>query len=184
MKRNIEKRRSHGFRVSFTIALLAVAGFALLNSFGTQHAAPALNTDPVAKLYERSSPAFDLNLSRNLQNVRVATGEQLAAIDGLKAAAGAPAMTVRWNDFGGSPDVMYDFASRSYSGTPEEAARAFIADNPGLFDISDLNSIRLFEAKEALGGYMVRFNQTFNGIPVQHGGIGIVMNANKQVVMV
>jgi hypothetical protein len=184
MKRNIAKKRSHGFRVAFAIALLTVTAVALLNSFGTQHAAPALNSDPVAKLYERSAPAFDLNLSQNLPNVRVATGEQLAAIEGLKTAAGAPAMTVRWNDFGGSPDVMYDFASRAYSGTPEEAARAFIADNPGLFDISDLNSIRLFEAKEALGGYMVKFSQTFNGIPVQHGGIGIVMNANKQVVMV
>jgi Zn-dependent metalloprotease len=30
---------------------------------------------------------------------------------------------------------------------------------------------------------MIRFQQTFNDIPVKNGGIGLVMNGNKQVVM-
>ena len=33
------------------------------------------------------------------------------------------------------------------------------------------------------GGHLVRFQQTFNGVAVENGGIGIVMNANKQVIM-
>ena len=37
--------------------------------------------------------------------------------------------------------------------------------------------------REALGGYLLRFQQTFNGIDVKDGGIGMVMNANKQVIM-
>jgi Zn-dependent metalloprotease len=124
-----------------------------------------------------------LNVSRNIPNARVATAEQLSAIAGFKNAVNAPNMTVRWNDFGGSPDVMYDFASPSYGGTPEQAARAFLSQNTGLFGVSETNNIRHFNTTEALGGYLIRFNQTFNGIPVQNGGIGVVMNANKQVVM-
>jgi Zn-dependent metalloprotease len=93
-------------------------------------------------------------------------------------------MTVRWNDFGGSPDVMYDFASQPYSGTPEEAARAFVMQNAGIFGVTELNNFRVFSSRNALGGHLVRFQQTFNGVAVENGGIGIVMNANKQVIMV
>jgi len=186
MKRNtIEKKNSHRQRLGFALSLVAVIGAVILfQPFSTQEAAPALNTDPLAKIYQKSAPAFDLNQVRNLANARVATAEQLSAIASLKTATASPNMTVRWNDFGGSPDVMYDFASQPFNGTAEEAARAFLSQNPGLFGISDTNTIKLFHAKEALGGHLVRFNQTFNGIPVQNGGIGVVMNANKQVIMV
>ncbi|CAN5682598.1 hypothetical protein BH20ACI4_BH20ACI4_09230 [soil metagenome] len=146
----------------------------------------AINTDSVnnmTDLYKRSAPNYDLNLASNLNAVRQASGEQLNALAGLKAAANAPNMTVRWNDFGGSPDVLYDFASAPFQGTPEEAGRAFISQNGALFGVSDLNNLRVFSQKEALGGTMIRFQQTFNGIPVKHGGIGLVMNANNQVIM-
>ena len=46
-----------------------------------------------------------------------------------------------------------------------------------------MSNLRVFSQKEALGGTMIRFQQTFNGIPVKHGGIGLVMNANNQVIM-
>jgi hypothetical protein len=79
--------------------------------------------------------------------------------------------------------VVYDFASQPFSGTPEEAGRAFLAQNASLFGISDVSNLRVFSEKEALGGYMVRFQQTFNGVPVKDGGVGLVMNGNKQVIM-
>ena len=124
-----------------------------------------------------------MNLASNLNAVRQATGEQLNALAGLKAATNSPNMTVRWNDFGGSPDVIYDFASTAVQGTPEEAGRAFISNNAALFGVSDINSLRVFSQKDALGGNLIRFQQTFNGIPVKDGGIGLVMNANNQVIM-
>lgn len=176
--------RPHRSRVALAIAAFAITAFALLNPFATQKAAPGGDVDSIANIYERSAPQFDLNLSRNLPNVRVATGDQLAAIEGLKTSASALNMSVRWNDFGGSPDVMYDFASRAYSGTAEEAARAFLSEHANLFDFSDMNTVELFFEKEAMGGHLVRFNQVFNGVPVQNGGIGIVLNANNQVIMV
>ncbi|MFN6962180.1 MAG: M36 family metallopeptidase [Pyrinomonadaceae bacterium] len=146
-------------------------------------AAIDVGADPTAAMYRRSAPQFDLNISRALPNVRQATGDQLQALNRLKAAAGAPNMTARWNDFGGSPDVMYDFASQPFQGTPEEAGRAFINQNAALFGVSESNNVRLFSQTDALGGKLLRFQQTFNGIPVTNGGIGIVLNANNQVVM-
>ena len=141
------------------------------------------NAGALTNLYRRSAPNFDLNLSRNLQNLRQATGAQLAALDTLKTQANAPNMTVRWNAFGGSPDVVYDFASAPLAGTPEEAGRAFLSQNAALFGISDISSLRVFSQKNALGGHLIRFQQTFNGIPVKDGGVGLVMNANNQVIM-
>ena len=147
----------------------------------TTEAAPS-NTDILAKIYQRPAPNFDLNETRALTSVRAATGEQLAALSNLKTATNAPNMTVRWNDFGGSPDVMYDFASAPSSASPEEAARAFISQNAALFGVTDMNNFALFSNTPALGGHLLRFRQRFNGVPVHDAGIGIVMNANKQVI--
>ena len=184
MKRKSQSSRKF-FAIRVIVAIVAVGVLALvLVQPKSKQTAASSGVDPLAKMYQRSAPAFDLNTARNLTNVRVATSEQLAAIADLKTAVNAPNMTVRWSDFGGSPDVMYDFASRAYSGTPEEAARAFLNENPGLFGLSGANTITLFDSKEALGGHLVRFNQTYHGVPVQYGGIGVVMNANKRVIMV
>lgn len=168
-------------RFSIAAAVLAMISL-VIQPFSKQSAAPPAG-DPLDKVYKRATPAFDLNAARGLANARIASGEQLSAIANLKSAANAPNMTVRWNDFGGSPDVMYDFASPAYPGSPEQAARAFLSQNAGLFGVTDANNITLFFAKDALGGHMVRFNQTYNGVPVQNGGIGIVLNSNNQVVM-
>lgn len=174
------KHTSRGRTIKFLIVCSICIGIiaALWNS-GASKAAGAF--DPVTKMFERTAPSFDLNLSQALGPVRVPTGEQLAALANFKTAVGAPNMTSRWNSFGGSPDVMYDFATPPYSGTPEEAARAFVNQNAGLFGVSELNSFRIYSQKEALGGQLIRFQQTFNGIPVIDGGIGVVMKNNRVI---
>lgn len=172
--------------VNFVVAAAIIAGITvtLWQPVGkTAAATPGSLSDPIAKMYKRPAPNYDLNSVRNLPGVRVATGQQLAALDSLKAAANAPGMTSRWNSFGGSPDVMYDFASQPLSGTPEEAARQFINQNAALFGVSEANNFRLFSQKDALGGHLIRFQQVYNGVPVANGGIGIVMNGSKQVIM-
>jgi hypothetical protein len=148
-----------------------------------EKAQAATDNSSLPNLYRRSAPNFDLNLSRNLQNLRQVTSAQTAALNTLKSSTNAPNMTVRWNAFGGSPDVVYDFASAPLPGTPEEAGRAFLSQNAALFGISDINNLRVFSQKDALGGHLIRFQQTFNGIPVKDGGVGLVMNANNQVIM-
>ncbi|MGI8996766.1 MAG: hypothetical protein ACR2GW_08875, partial [Pyrinomonadaceae bacterium] len=148
--------------------------------------AAALDAEREAKSltrYARPAPNFDLNLSRHVANARAATNDQLAAIEALRGSANASNMTMRWNDFGGSPDVLRDFASAPYAGTPEEAGRAFLAANAAAFGITNLADLRLVKNVDALGGHLVRFQQTFNGIDVKDGGIGLVMTADNRVIM-
>jgi hypothetical protein len=184
MKNKAQKlSNSDGFRLAL-VAIVWVAVIAILwQPFSSSKAAPSPNTDPTVKMYQRSAPDLDLNESLNLPNARQASGVQLAAVDNLKNTAGAPNMQVRWNDFGGSPDAMYDFASQTFTGTPEEAGRAFLSQNAAAFGISDVGSLRVFSNRAALGGHLIRFQQTFNGIDVKEGGIGLVLNGNNQVIM-
>jgi len=186
MKRSENKlMRNVIIKISATVLVLAVVITSFYLPFGTS-ASAANNPDTVSSLSQfnkRGAPQFDLNLSRNLANLRQATNGQLVAFENLKQAMNAPNAKVRWNDFGGSPDVIYDFASQPSTASPEDAARAFLSSNSALFGVSDVSSLRVFSNREALGGYMIRFQQTVGGVDVKDGGIGIVMNANKQVIM-
>src|SRR5688500_19223307 len=69
---------------------------------GTEKSEASQATDIVARLYQKPAPNFDLNESRALPDVRVASGDQLAALANLRTAVNAPNMTVRWSNFGGS----------------------------------------------------------------------------------
>jgi Zn-dependent metalloprotease len=180
------KRKADNSRVIFKgFAIIAVfaamVGFSFYVPFGASKAASG--SPKISGLYNRVVPNFDLNKTRALNNLRPASGEQIAALNSLKTSTSAARMTSRWNDFSGSPDVIYDFASQSFSGSPEEAGRAFLQQNAALFGISDMNNLRLVSNKQALGGYLLRFQQTFNNIDVIEGGVGLVLNRNKQVVM-
>lgn len=186
MKRNAKKE------TKTTIIRLATAGViwafiitALILPFSKTEAAAAAGDQNTAleQFYQRSAPNYDFNLNRNLQNLRQINGQQIAALDQLRVSTNASNMQVRWNTFGGSIDAIYDFASESFPGTPEEAGKAFVAKNAALFGVSDINDLQVFSQRDALGGHLIRFQQTFNGIPVKDGGIGLVMNANNQVIM-
>lgn len=165
-----------------TIAVVVAIGMGIFVPTTVTEASPN-QVNSLSQLYKRPAPYFDLNASNNLAAVRQATGEQLAAVQAIRDASNAPNMQMRWNAFGGSPDVMYDFASQPFSGTPAEAGRAFLAQNAAAFGIANAGDLRVFSQREALGGHLIRFQQTFNGIPVKDGGVGLVMNANKQVIM-
>jgi hypothetical protein len=149
---------------------------------GTPNVDAAGAAADAVNLYTRPAPNFDLNAARKLKNLRQATNEQLSAIESLKQSTGAGNMTVRWNDFGGSPDILMDFSSPAYTGTPEEAGRAFLAANAGAFGITNVADLRLVSSVDALGGRLLRFQQTFGGIDVRNGGVGLVMNAQNQVI--
>jgi Zn-dependent metalloprotease len=171
-------------KLTATVLVWAVVLTAIILPLNRAEAAASQNSvENIGNLYYRPAKNFDLNLSSAVAGLRSATGEQLSALNNLKTASNASNMTVRWNAFGGSPDVVYDFASQPFTGTPEEAGRAFIAQNAGVFGVSNLNDLQVFSQREALGGYMIRFKQTFGGVDVKDGGIGVVMNANKQVIM-
>jgi Zinc metalloprotease (elastase) len=170
-------------RLGIATGIWALLICILWNPLSKSKAAVGAGGDPVSNMYRHSAPQYDLNATRGIQNLRQATGDQIQALNNLKGTTNAQKMTARWNDFGGSPDVIYDFASQPLQGTPEGAARAFINQNSALFGLSDANNIRVFSQKAALGGTLIRFQQTFNGVPVSTGGIGVVLNGKNQVIM-
>ena len=180
---NRTTKRNSATRLAFAIAVsfITIGAVLWLSSGGSNVAASA--TPGIQEIYRKPAPDFDLNAAQGLTNVRSATGEQLSALTTLRTASNAPNMRMRWNDFGGSPDVVADFASQPFAGTPEEAGRAFLSENSAAFGISDMNDLRVFSERTALGGNLIRFQQTFNGIPVTDGGVGLLMNGNKQVIM-
>jgi hypothetical protein len=128
MKRKATKETKQIFvKLTFALVVWAFILGALILPYNTTSAAgeQAL-IDPHAQMYRRPAPNFDLNETRNLANLRQVTTAQLDALNNLKASTNASNVTVRWNDFGGSPDAIYDFASQPFAGTPEEAGRAFL----------------------------------------------------------
>lgn len=128
----------------------------------------------------RAVPNVDVNLSAAV--TRTLGGAQQAAVQNFKASYGQ-GTTVRWNNFSGSPDVVMNFHTPPSNDTPENVARAFISANSSMLAI-DSNALVLDWQKEALGGYIVRFQQQSGGLDVAGGGIGILMNQDKQIRMV
>jgi hypothetical protein len=137
----------------------------------------------VPDLYKRKVPNYDLNVDGRLSNTRQATSAQLAAVDQLKTNLSAAGLQVRWNDFAGSPDVIMGFHTAPSTDTPENVARAFVNQNAAIFGV-DASALVLSDQKEAMGGYLLRFQQKVGDLNVAGGGLGIVMNRDRQIRMV
>jgi hypothetical protein len=131
-------------------------------------------------IYKKRVPSVDPSLLAGA--VRPPTAEQLAALDRFKGAYGAGA-NVRWNQFAGTPDVISGFHTEPSNDTPETAARAFVNRNAQLFGVT-ADSLVLTSQKQALGGYLLRFQQRAAGVDVAGGGLGFVLTADKRIRLV
>src|SRR4051812_25767966 len=169
------------FRTKFAVlfAVLLVAALLAALPFRSRTSAAA-NTSSKPDLYTRRVPDVNTNLLAAV--TRQAAPAQLAAIDNFKSAYGAQT-TVRWNPFSGSPDALTGFHTAPSAETPENTARAFVNQNTALFGV-DATSLKLVSQQEALGGYLLRFQQQVNGVDVAGGGVGFLMNSDKQIRMV
>jgi Fungalysin metallopeptidase (M36) len=170
------------FRARFAVlfAVLLVAALLVALPFRSRTRAAASGSSSKIDMYARRVPDVNTNLLAAV--TRQATAAQLAVIDNFKSAYGTQT-TVRWNPFSGSVDVMTGFHTAPSTETPENTARAFINQNNALFG-ADAASLKLISQQEALGGYLLRFQQQANGVDVAGGGVGFLMNSNKQIRMV
>ena len=167
----------------------AFGAFALAASLvGTTLIGPAPQAEAAAPgadaldLHKTPAPDFNVNLSKVV--AKMPTPAQLRALDDLKANLGDQAVSARWDKKSGSIDTVFDFASAPSALDPESAARSFIETNAALFGISDIGTLRLKSSHEALGGHLLYFEQTYNGIPVVGSGVGVVMDGERRVKMV
>ena len=138
-------------------------------------AATSRNTD----IYKVKVPNINVNLTS--QVTRQADALQQQAIEQFKS--GNSGLTVRWNDFAGSPDVLMGFSTPPSGDTPENVALNFVAQNAGLFGVEP-SALVLAEHREALGGHILRFQQKAGDLNVATGGLGFVMNGQNQIRMV
>ena len=179
--RQSRARVSASFKLLLTLSVVAaLIGQTFLpaattaSAAGTTPTAPAINTRPVTN--------FNINLTK--YSLRLPSPQQLQALDALKLSLNDTNVTARWDKKTGSLDTLMDFASAPSTLDPEAAARSFIQVNSALFGITDPNTLRLKSNHPAFGGNLLYFEQTYMGLPVSGGGIGVVMDKERRVKMV
>jgi hypothetical protein len=165
------------------LALVALLVAALMFA-PVRNAGAASSTVPAVdfNFNKRAVADYDINLTQYVR--RLPSAAQLQALNTLKASLGDQRITARWDRATGAVDTIYDFASQPSSLDPESAARAFFVSNAALFGIGDMSTLRLKRNVEALGGNLLYFEQTYNGVPVAHSGIGVVMDGQRRIKMV
>lgn len=164
--------------LALTLAACLLASMPRVQRTGA--AADARARTPADDFYKKRVPNVDPSLLAGA--VRQPSAAQLAALDNFKSAYG-PRANVRWNQFAGSPDIISGFHTEASSDTPENTARAFVTRNAQLFGVT-ADSLVLTSQKEALGGYLLRFQQRTAGVEVAGGGLGFVLTGDKRIRMV
>lgn len=126
-------------------------------------------------------PDFDLRQRADQDMSAVQTAEQREALAAFLDAH--PNAVARRHEASGSIDVIYGFADSASGGSPESMAQNFIADHSGMLGVADPASLVLdaFASREALGGHLLRFDQTFDGAPVVGAGVGVVLDGAGNV---
>lgn len=170
-------------RRAFTVAV-AIAIMATLLGSTLSGPAPAARAAGSDSLNLHKQPAPDYNINLNKASLRLPTAAQLQALDALKANLGDQNVTARWDKSSGSVDTVFDFASAPSPLDPEAAARSFIQSNAALFGLNDMATLRLKTNTAALGGHLLYFEQTYNGLAVAGRGIGVVLDGERRVKMV
>lgn len=181
MKKNLKKFRSlYAYAMAFSLIIGGIAAIPTQTTEAAKRARSAEAANTGLRFSRRPAPDVDTTL--NAAPTRAASAVQQQAITSFKTQYGSRTI-VRWNDFAGSPDVIMGFHTEPSTDTPENAARAFINANSDLLAVNS-DSLVLDDIKEGMGGYMLHFKQVSNGLDIAGGGIGILMNSNKQIRMV
>jgi len=163
------------------VALFALAAFAALACAMFVNQSTRAAASPADQLDLNKTPVSDFNVNFGRQIVRLPSASQLQALGTLKANLGDSNVTARWDKTTGSVDTIMDFASQPSTLGAEAAARDFLQANAALFGITDMTTLRLRRNTEALGGHLLYFEQTYQGLPVAGRGVGVVLDGEGRV---
>ncbi len=179
-KQAISHLNSPSLRLTAVGLVFVMVISAIYFPFAATEAASTPSAQSGINLNKRAVPNVDVNLTAAV--TRAPSALQLSAFEQFKGNFGDQAV-VRWNSFAGSPDVVMGFHTAPSPASPEDTARAFVQSNSALLGI-DAATLVLSDQKEGMGGYMLRFQQKVGNLDVAGGGIGIIMNRDKQIRMV
>lgn len=91
---------------------------------------------------------------------------------------------VRWNENTGLPASIFSgLSEKAYRGNAEEAARSFLANNAGLFGLSNLNQLKYVKTQQHRGIRHVTFNQTVKGVPIYEAEYKVHLRSDGRVDM-
>ncbi len=154
-------------------------------------ATTALHANSSNHLLKNNEAAVDLDRTRiptlnSLQHVsglavQAASASQLAAINELQQSN--PNMSITLDPATGTVNSLHGIAISTQGSSAEQVARNFLASNSALFEGLDVNQLQLnnSKSKAALGGNLLRFDQTINGVKVLNSGVGIVVDADQRI---
>jgi Zn-dependent metalloprotease len=92
---------------------------------------------------------------------------------------------VDWDNEKYIPRKVYGFETKSYSGTPQEIAQAFVEENLEVLKISvPINSLRFEKTIEGLGAWTVLFQQYQDETPIHGARVTVNINLQNRVFMV
>lgn len=91
----------------------------------------------------------------------------------------------RIDEYTGIPRAIYQVDHPPLSGSPEQAARQYLNLQASLFKMSlGLSDIQTRTVQESPAGYHVRFQQTFQNVPVYASDIVVSIDRSNRVLMV
>jgi hypothetical protein len=92
-------------------------------------------------------------------------------------------LSVSWDLQTRTPQAIYGPMAdvSAYGGDSEMAARDFLAEHAALFKLGAVAELRLIKRTESVGGAHVFFQQTYQGLPVHGGHMGVHINRGGQV---
>ena len=91
---------------------------------------------------------------------------------------------INWNEKTGTPASIVSGRTKPYSGPPDKAAEAFLKENYGLFGMQpDLSSLKLDTVRQVRNVRHVRFQQTYQGLPVYDAEYLVHLLTDGRVVM-
>jgi hypothetical protein len=170
-----------GLLTAAAAALVLGAGSGTVASHAAAAGNPPVTLGELGPAFNAQVPDLDLRQEGALATATVRTAEQREAL--AVFLADHPDATVRWHESSGSIDVIYGFAEPASGSSPEAAARGFIAAHAGLLGVTDPASL-VFDgraSRPALGGHLLRFDQTLDGLPLLGAGLGVVIDGAGNV---
>jgi len=139
---------------------------------------------------------FSNNEVSSGQSISTTTGQlslnlPTAKTDSLRKAAwqefqnqNGPKWRIRWNKKTGLPvSIWLGKTKKAYTGTPEKAARDFLADYQTLFGFTNLSQMKYIRTQTFRGISHITFNQTFNDIPVYNAEFKVHIRQDGHVDM-
>ncbi|HEX8459541.1 MAG TPA: M36 family metallopeptidase [Pyrinomonadaceae bacterium] len=173
------RRVNQPFIALAILVALAVLLFGV--TFVNRSSRAAAAASPADKLDLNRTPVPDFNVNAGKRILRLPTAAQLQALNTLKENLGDAQVTARWDKTTGSVDTIMDFASQASTLEPEAAAREFLQANAALFGITDMTTLRLKRNTPALGGNLLYFEQTYQGLTVAGRGVGVILDGDGRV---